>query len=158
VVHDFAYAPYVFDQEKPLSYLETPGAKEVGLELFSLSKLYNIPGWRIGFAVGNAQVVGYLNSLQDHTTVGMYGAIQEAVATLLLEEERSFIGKMNTTYQARRVAVICIFVLAGIEVDPSKGTIYPWMQTPRGLDAESFAHVLAEEAHVAVALGNGFGT
>lgn len=158
VVHDFAYAPYVFDQEKPLSYLETPGAKEVGLELFSLSKLYNIPGWRIGFAVGNAQVVGYLNSLQDHTTVGMYGAIQEAVATLLVEEDQSFIGKMKTTYQARRDAVIRIFDQAGIEVEPSKGTIYQWMQTPSGLDAENFAHVLAEEAHVAVAPGNGFGT
>ena len=158
VVHDFAYAPYVFDQEKPLSYLETPGAKEVGLELFSLSKLYNIPGWRIGFAVGNAQVVGYLNSLQDHTTVGMYGAIQEAVATLLVEEDQSFIGKMKTTYQARRDAVICIFDQAGIEVEPSKGTIYQWMQTPSGLDAATFAHVLAEEAHVAVAPGNGFGT
>lgn len=158
VVHDFAYAPYVFDQAKPLSFLQTPGAKEVGLELFSLSKLYNIPGWRIGFAVGNAQVVGYLNSLQDHTTVGMYGAIQEAVATLLVEEDQSFIGKMKNTYQARRDAVICIFDQAGIEVEPSKGTIYQWMQTPSGLDAETFAHVLAEEAHVAVAPGNGFGT
>src|SRR5699024_3089749 len=120
VVHDFAYAPYVFDQDKPLSFLQTPEAKEVGIELFSLSKLYNIPGWRIGFAVGNAQVVGYLNSLQDHTTVGMYGAIQEAVATLLVEEDQSFIGKMKTTYQARRDAVICIFDQAGIEVEPSK--------------------------------------
>ncbi|MFW5412920.1 aminotransferase class I/II-fold pyridoxal phosphate-dependent enzyme [Aerococcus urinaeequi] len=158
VVHDFAYAPYVFDQAKPLSFLQTPEAKEVGIELFSLSKLYNIPGWRVGFAVGNAQVVGYLNSLQDHTTVGMYGAIQEAVATLLVEEDQSFIGKMKTTYQARRDAVICIFDQAGIEVEPSKGTIYQWMQTPSGLDAETFAHVLAEEAHVAVAPGNGFGT
>ena len=158
VVHDFAYAPYVFDQEKPLSYLETPGAKEVGLELFSLSKLYNIPGWRIGFAVGNAQVVGYLNSLQDHTTVGMYGAMQEAVATLLVEEDQSFIGKMKTTYQARRDAVICIFDQAGIEVEPSKGTIYQWMKTPRGLDAETFVQILAEEVHVAVAPGNGFGS
>ena len=158
VVHDFAYAPYVFDQEKPLSYLETPGAKEVGLELFSLSKLYNIPGWRIGFAVGNAQVVGYLNSLQDHTTVGMYGAIQEAVATLLVEEDQSFIGKMKTTYQARRDAVICIFDQAGIEVEPSKGTIYQWMKTPSGVDAETFVQILAEEVHVAVAPGNGFGT
>src|SRR5699024_3089973 len=109
VVHDFAYAPYVFDQEKPLSYLETPGAKEVGLELFSLSKLYNIPGWRIGFAVGNAQVVGYLNSLQDHTTVGMYGAMQEAVATLMVEENQDFIDEMKATYQARRDAIIRIF-------------------------------------------------
>lgn len=158
VVHDFAYAPYVFDQEKPLSYLETPGAKEVGLELFSLSKLYNIPGWRIGFAVGNAQVVGYLNSLQDHTTVGMYGAIQEAVATLLVEEDQSFIGKMKTTYQARRDAVICIFDQAGIEVEPSKGTIYQWMKTPSGVDAETFVQILAEEVHVAVAPGNGFGS
>lgn len=158
VVHDFAYGPYVFDQEKPLSYLETPGAKEVGLELFSLSKIYNIPGWRIGFAVGNAQVVGYLNSLQDHTTVGMYGAIQEAVATLLVEENQDFIDEMKATYQARRDAVIREFDQAGIQVTPSKGTIYQWMQTPSGLDAETFAHVLAEDAHVAVAPGNGFGT
>ena len=158
VVHDFAYAPYVFDQEKPLSYLETPGAKEVGLELFSLSKLYNIPGWRIGFAVGNAQVVGYLNSLQDHTTVGMYGAMQEAVATLMVEENQDFIDEMKATYQARRDAVIRIFDQVGIEVVPSKGTIYQWMKTPRGLDAETFVQILAEEVHVAVAPGNGFGS
>ena len=158
VVHDFAYAPYVFDQEKPLSYLETPGAKEVGLELFSLSKLYNIPGWRIGFAVGNAQVVGYLNSLQDHTTVGMYGAMQEAVATLMVEENQDFIDEMKATYQARRDAVIRIFDQVGIEVLPSKGTIYQWMKTPSGVDAETFVQILAEEVHVAVAPGNGFGS
>ncbi|MGH2076247.1 aminotransferase class I/II-fold pyridoxal phosphate-dependent enzyme [Aerococcus urinaeequi] len=158
VVHDFAYAPYVFDQAPPLSYLETPGAKEVGLELFSLSKIYNIPGWRIGFAVGNAQVVGYLNSLQDHTTVGMYGAMQEAVATLMVEENQDFIDEMKATYQARRDAVIRIFNQVGIEVVPSKGTIYQWMKTPSGLDAETFVQILAEEVHVAVAPGNGFGS
>ena len=158
VVHDFAYGPYVFDHEKPISYLETPCAKEVGLELFSLSKLYNIPGWRIGFAVGNAQVVGYLNSLQDHTTVGMYGAMQEAVATLMVEENQDFIDEMKATYQARRDAVIRIFNQVGIEVVPSKGTIYQWMKTPSGLDAETFVQILAEEVHVAVAPGNGFGS
>lgn len=158
VVHDFAYGPYVFDHEKPISYLETPCAKEVGLELFSLSKIYNIPGWRIGFAVGNAQVVGYLNSLQDHTTVGMYGAMQEAVATLMVEENQDFIDEMKATYQARRDAVIRIFDQVGIEVVPSKGTIYQWMKTPSGLDAETFVQVLAEEVHVAVAPGNGFGS
>ncbi|MFW3331658.1 aminotransferase class I/II-fold pyridoxal phosphate-dependent enzyme [Aerococcus viridans] len=158
VVHDFAYGPYVFDHEKPISYLETPCAKEVGLELFSLSKIYNIPGWRIGFAVGNAQVVGYLNSLQDHTTVGMYGAMQEAVATLMVEENQDFIDEMKATYQARRDAVIRIFDQVGIEVVPSKGTIYQWMKTPRGLDAETFVQILAEEVHVAVAPGNGFGS
>ncbi|MFV8807359.1 aminotransferase class I/II-fold pyridoxal phosphate-dependent enzyme [Aerococcus urinaeequi] len=158
VVHDFAYGPYVFDHEKPISYLETPCAKEVGLELFSLSKIYNIPGWRIGFAVGNAQVVGYLNSLQDHTTVGMYGAMQEAVATLMVEENQDFIDEMKATYQARRDAVIRIFNQVGIEVVPSKGTIYQWMKTPSGLDAETFVQILAEEVHVAVAPGNGFGS
>jgi aminotransferase len=158
VVHDFAYAPYVFDRAKPLSFLKTPGAKEVGLELLSLSKLYNIPGWRVGFAVGNPQVVGYLNSLQDHTTVGMYGGIQEAVATLLADEDQSFIGKMNATYQARRDAVIQVFDQAGIKVTPSKGTIYQWMQTPKGVDAETFARAIAEDGHVGVAPGNGFGT
>lgn len=158
VVHDFAYGPYVFDHEKPISYLETPCAKEVGLELFSLSKIYNIPGWRIGFAVGNAQVVGYLNSLQDHTTVGMYGAMQETVATLMVEENQDFIDEMKATYQARRDAVIRIFDQVGIEVVPSKGTIYQWMKTPSGLDAETFVQVLAEEVHVAVAPGNGFGS
>lgn len=158
VVHDFAYGPYVFDHEKPISYLETPCAKEVGLELFSLSKIYNIPGWRIGFAVGNAQVVGYLNSLQDHTTVGMYGAMQEAVATLMVEENQDFIDEMKATYQARRDAVIRIFDQVGIEVLPSKGTIYQWMKTPSGVDAETFVQILAEEVHVAVAPGNGFGS
>ncbi|MBR2130649.1 aminotransferase class I/II-fold pyridoxal phosphate-dependent enzyme [Aerococcus sp.] len=158
VVHDFAYAPYVFDQAPPLSYLETPGAKAVGLELFSLSKFYNIPGWRVGFAVGNPQVVGYLNSLQDHTTVGMYGAIQEAVAALLADEDQDFTSKMKATYQARRDAVIREFDQAGIQVTPSKGTIYQWMQTPKGVDAETFARAIAEDVHVGVAPGNGFGT
>lgn len=158
VVHDFAYAPYVFDQSAPLSFLKTPGAKAVGLELFSLSKLYNIPGWRVGFAVGNPQVIEYLNTMQDHTTVGMYGAIQEAIATLLVEEDQDFIGKMKTTYQARRDMIIEEFQKAGIEVLPTRGTIYQWMQTPKGIDSETFADVLAEEGHVGVAPGNGFGT
>ncbi|OYQ67642.1 aminotransferase class I/II-fold pyridoxal phosphate-dependent enzyme [Aerococcus sp. 1KP-2016] len=158
VVHDNAYAPFVFDDEKPLSFLQTPGAKEVGLELFSLSKLYNIPGWRVGFAVGNPQVIEYLNTLQDHTTVGMYGAIQEAIAVLLNADDQTFIAEMKAVYQSRRDAVIEEFTKAGIEVKPSKGTIYQWLQTPDGVSAQTFFEAIANEAHVGVAPGHGFGS
>lgn len=88
----------------------------------------------------------------------MYGAIQEAVAALLADEDQDFTSKMKATYQARRDAVIREFDQAGIQVTPSKGTIYQWMQTPKGVDAETFVQILAEEVHVAVAPGNGFGT
>lgn len=158
MVHDFAYGPYVFDGASPLSFLETPGAKDVGLELFSLSKLYNIPGWRVGFAVGNPQVIEYLNTMQDHTTVGMYGAIQEAIATLLTKADQDFIGKMAATYQARRDVVVDELRQAGIEVTPSKGTIYQWLQTPEGVSAETFFQALADHEHVGIAPGSGFGT
>lgn len=157
VVHDFAYAPYVFDDEAPLSFLQTPGSKEVGLELFSLSKLYNIPGWRVGFAVGNPQVIEYLNTIQDHTTVGMYGAVQEAVATLLKAEDQSFIEKMRRLYQARRDAVVEEFDRAGIQITPSKGTIYQWVPTPENVSSQAFYEAIKDQGHVGVAPGHGFG-
>ncbi len=156
VVHDFAYGPFVYDDEKPLSFLQTPHAKEVGVELFSLSKVYNISGWRVGFAVGNASVIEYLNTLQDHTTVGMYGAIQEATAKLL-NSEQSFTEHLRQVYERRRDAFIEEIEKENLSVNRPQSTIYFWLQAPAGMSSREFFERLYKEANVIVAPGDGFG-
>lgn len=87
VVHDFAYGAIGFDGNKPLSFLQTPGAKEIGIEIYTLSKTYNMAGWRVGFAVGNKSVIEAINLLQDHLYVSLFPAIQEAAAAALLDSQ-----------------------------------------------------------------------
>lgn len=156
VVHDLAYGPYVFDDQKPLSFLQTKNAKNTGVELFSLSKIYNISGWRVGFAVGNPSVIEYLNILQDHMTVGMYGAIQEATAELLNSEQK-FTEEMRQVYERRRDVFLEEFEKENIAIDSSKGTIFIWLQAPNGLSSQEFFERLHKEANVIVAPGDGFG-
>lgn len=156
VVHDFAYGAMGFDGKKPQSFLQSKGAKDVGIEVYTLSKTYNMAGWRVGFAVGNHSVVEGLNLIQDHLYVSIFGAIQKAAEEALLGDQ-SAVVKLVKTYEHCRNVFVSKLQEIGWRVEPSKGTFFAWLPVPEGFTSESFADLLLEEAHVAVAPGNGFG-
>jgi aminotransferase len=156
VVHDFAYGAIGFDGQKPVSFLQVPGAKEVGIEVYTMSKTYNMAGWRIAFAVGNPSVIESINLLQDHLYVSLFGAIQEAAATALLGPQNC-VEELVAAYERRRNRFIGRLNELGVEVTAPKGSFFCWLPTPKGLGSQAFADRLLEEAHVAVAPGIGFG-
>jgi aminotransferase len=147
VVHDFAYGDLVFDGREPKSFLATPGAKDVGVEMFSMSKSYGMAGWRVGFVVGNAEVVERINLLNDHCRVGIFRPIQEACIAALTGPQDS-VAERRDTYQRRRDRVL--EVLGPI---PCEGTFYVWFKLPPHLTAER----LLTEYRLVVAPGEGFG-
>jgi L-glutamine---4-(methylsulfanyl)-2-oxobutanoate aminotransferase len=147
VVHDFAYGDLVFDGREPRSFLATPGAKDVGVEMFSMSKSYGMAGWRVGFVVGNAEIVERINLLNDHCRVGIFRPIQEACIAALTGPQDS-VAERRDTYQARRDRAR--EVLGPLTCE---GTFYIWLKLPDGVTAES----LLTEQRVAVAPGEGFG-
>ena len=147
VVHDFAYGDLVFDGREPKSFLATPGAKDVGVEMFSMSKSYGMAGWRVGFVVGNAEIVERINLLNDHCRVGIFRPIQEACIAALTGPQDS-VAERRDTYQRRRDRVR--EVLGPLTCE---GTFYIWLELPSGLTADQ----LLTEHRVAVSPGEGFG-
>jgi L-glutamine---4-(methylsulfanyl)-2-oxobutanoate aminotransferase len=147
VLHDFAYADLVFDGLRPESFLAEPGAKEVGAELFSMSKTYGMAGWRLGFVVGNAELVERVNLLADHVRAGVFRPIQEAAVAALTGPQES-VEERRAIYERRRDQVV-----AAIPDTRSDSTFYVWWRLPDGLTPE---RILAE-TRVAVAPGEGFG-
>jgi aminotransferase len=146
VVHDFAYGDIVFDGRVPQSFLAEPGAKEVGVEMFSMSKTYGMAGWRLGFVVGNAEIVARLDLLADHARVGIFSPVQQAGIAALTGPQDSVAERVDT-YRRRRDRVR--------EVLPSvtaEGSFYLWWELPDGLTPERLL-----EHRVAVAPGEGFG-
>jgi aminotransferase len=156
VLHDFAYGGIGFDGKKPISYLQSPGAKENGVEMYTLSKTYNMAGWRVGFALGNPSVIKTINTLQDHFYVSLFGAVQEAAATALLGPQEC-VDDLVKTYQSRRDAFINRLKEIGWKVEAPKGSFFAWLPVPKGYTSESFADLLLEQAHIVVAPGIGFG-
>ncbi|WP_373419535.1 pyridoxal phosphate-dependent aminotransferase [Bacillus sp. EAC] len=156
VCHDFAYGAFGFDGQKPLSYLQTPGAKDYGIEIYTLSKTYNMAGWRIGFAVGNKEVISAINLLQDHLYVSIFPAIQEAAAVALTESQES-VKELLSLYEERRNVLISGCHEIGWEVKAPAGSFFAWLKVPVGFTSQEFADLLLEKAHIAVAPGNGFG-
>jgi L-glutamine---4-(methylsulfanyl)-2-oxobutanoate aminotransferase len=157
VVHDFAYGAIGFDGQKPLSFLQTPGSKEIGIEIYTLSKTYNMAGWRVGFAVGNRSVIAALELLQDHLYVSIFGAIQEAAAESLNASQQC-VEELNDLYESRRNVLINGLKSIGWNVTSPKGSFFAWLKVPNGYTSEEFADFLLEKAHIAVAPGIGFGT
>jgi L-glutamine---4-(methylsulfanyl)-2-oxobutanoate aminotransferase len=147
VVHDFAYGDLVFDGREPRSFLATPGAKEVGVEMFSMSKSYGMAGWRVGFVVGNAEIVERMNLLNDHCRVGIFRPVQEACIAALTGPQDS-VAERRDTYERRRDRVR--EVLGPVTCE---GTFYVWLKLPDGVTAES----ILTEQRVALAPGEGFG-
>lgn len=157
VAHDFAYGTIGFDGERPLSFLQTPGAKEIGVEFFTLSKSHNMAGWRIGFAVGNASVIEGLNLIQDHIGCGYYGGIQKAAAKALTGDQSS-VRALTAEYEKRRDLFSAELESVGLEINRPKGSFYIWMKVPDGFSSEEFMNYLVDEARVIVAPGDGFGS
>jgi L-glutamine---4-(methylsulfanyl)-2-oxobutanoate aminotransferase len=156
VCHDFAYGAIGFEGKKPFSFLEAEGAKEVGIEIYTLSKTYNMAGWRVGFAVGNEQVIESINLLQDHFYVSLFGAVQHAAAAAL-NESQECVDELVATYEKRRNAFIGRLRENGWNVEAPKGSFFCWLPVPEGYTSETFADHLLEKAHVVVAPGIGFG-
>jgi aminotransferase len=157
VVHDFAYGAIGFDGKKPVSFLETEGAKDVGIEIYTLSKSFNMAGWRIGFALGNERVIESINLIQDHFYCSLFGGIQEAAATALLESQQCVIDLVQT-YETRKNLLVGSLQEIGWRVKAPKGSFFSWFPVPAGFTSESFADYLIDKAHVVVAPGNGFGS
>jgi aminotransferase len=148
IVHDFAYGDLVFDGREPQSFLATPGAKDVGVEMWSMSKTYGMAGWRIGFVVGNAEIVERINLLNDHNRVGIFEPMQRAAIAALEGPQDSVLERVDS-YRRRRDRI----AEALPEPIVCDGTFFVWLRLPEGLTAQR----LLEEHRVAVAPGEGFG-
>jgi L-glutamine---4-(methylsulfanyl)-2-oxobutanoate aminotransferase len=152
VVHDFAYGDLVFDGRRPESFLATAHAKEHGVEMFSMSKSYGMAGWRLGFVVGNAEIVERIEALQDHARAGIFVAIQEAGIAALTGPQDS-VDERRDTYQRRRDRVLQALAGTAIRKPVCEGTFYLWVELPADMTLER----LLEDHRVAVAPGEGFG-
>ncbi|MBP1973359.1 pyridoxal phosphate-dependent aminotransferase [Cohnella thailandensis] len=156
VASDFAYGAIGFEGKRPVSFLETPGAKDVGIEFYTLSKSYNMAGWRVGFALGNKQIVEMLNLIQDHYYCSLFGGIQEAAAEALSGPQDS-VAELVRTYESRRDALYEGFSSIGWQAPKPAGSFFCWLPVPAGYSSAGFADKLLEEADIVVAPGNGFG-
>ncbi len=157
VIHDFAYGAIGFDGVKPLSFLQVPGAKDVGVEIYTMSKSYNMAGWRIAFAVGNRSVIEALEKIQDHYFCSIFGAEQEAAATALLESQQC-VEDLRKTYESRRDLLVEGLKDLQYDVQPSHGSFFVWLKVPASYSSESFADDLLEKVGLFVAPGIGFGS
>ncbi|WP_409294592.1 pyridoxal phosphate-dependent aminotransferase [Peribacillus sp. SCS-26] len=157
IVHDFAYGAIGFDGKKPLSFMQCDGSKDVGIEIYTLSKTYNMAGWRVGFAVGNRSVIEAVELLQDHLYVSLFPAVQEAAAEALLSSQQC-VDELLGMYESRMKVFVGGLQKLGWDVSAPAGSFFAWLKVPEGYTSEQFANLLLEEAHVAVAPGIGFGT
>ncbi len=156
VVHDNAYSEITFDGYRAPSFLETPGAKDVGIEVFSLSKTYNMTGWRSGAVIGNADLVAAYWQLKTNIDSGMFEAIQEASVAALASDQSS-VAHMCEIYRRRRDVLVDALRAIGIEVNSPKGTIYLWARAPRGQTSAEFCERVLEEAAVVISPGSAYG-
>jgi len=159
VVQDLAYADLCFDGYEAPSILQVEGAKEVAVEFFSMSKSYNMPGWRVGFCCGNETLVGALARIKSYLDYGMFTPIQVA-AISALEGDQSCVGEINALYKSRRDVLCKGLNAAGWPVEPPKATMFVWAQIPayyREMGSLEFAKKLLTQANVAVSPGVGFG-
>ena len=159
LIHDLAYADIAFDGYKPPSVLEVPGAKDVAVEFFTLSKSYNMPGWRVGFMVGNPVLVSALARLKSYFDYGTFTPIQVA-SIAALEGPQECVAEICETYRRRRDVLVEGLNKAGWQVTSPKATMFVWAQIPeafKGLGSLEFSKLLLTEAKVAVSPGIGFG-
>lgn len=157
VASDFAYGAIGFDDKRPVSFLQTPGAKEVGVEFYTLSKTYNMAGWRVAFALGNKEIIRNINLMQDHMYVSLFGAIQEAAAEALTGPQ-DCVHSLCETYEKRRNALFAALEQIGWQAKLPAGSFFAWLPVPEPYSSETFADLLLQKANVVVAPGIGFGT
>lgn len=156
IVHDNAYSEMTFDGYRAPSFLKFDGAIDVGIELHSLSKTYNMTGWRIGFAVGNAEILDGLGRVKTNVDSGAFGAVQEA-GIEAMQGPQQCISDMNKIYTQRRDALMVGLKELGIDVQPPKATFYIWAPVPEGHDSMGLSKILLEEAGIVATPGVGFG-
>ncbi len=159
VVHDFAYADLVFDGYEPPSFLQVPGAKDIGVEFFSLSKSYSMPGWRVGFCVGNPELVGALRRIKSYLDYGIFQPIQIA-SIIALNGPYDCVQEIVDIYKERRDVLVDGLNRVGWSMDKPKGTMFVWGKIPdkfADMGSVEFSKMLINEAKVAVAPGIGFG-
>ena len=159
VIHDFAYADFTFDGYRAPSFLEVPGAKEVGVELFSTSKSYNMPGWRLGFVCGNHQMIHALARIKSYLDYGVFQPIQIA-GIIALEGDQSVVADIVEVHRRRRDVLVDGLNKQGWSVPKPQGTMFVWAPIPdpfRAMGSLEFAKLLIQDAKVAVSPGIGFG-
>ena len=156
VVHDSAYSEIAFDGYRPPSFLEEPGAREIGVEIFSLSKGWNMTGWRVAWIAGNAEIVERYRQLKTNLDSGMFDALQLA-AVAALTEARDFPREMSEIYGRRRDLMVDALVAIGLRASPPKATPYIWVRVPDDYTSASFTELVLEEAGVVVSPGPSFG-
>jgi alanine-synthesizing transaminase len=159
VVHDFAYSDLVFDGYQAPSLLQVPGAKDVGVEFFTLSKSYNMPGWRVGFAVGNRRIIAALTRIKSYLDYGMFQPIQIA-SIIALNGPQECVQDIVGTYRSRRDVLCDGLSRVGWKVDKPRGTMFVWARIPdqhRAMGSLEFSKFLLDKARVAVSPGIGFG-
>jgi alanine-synthesizing transaminase len=157
LVHDFAYADLAFDGYRPPSVFECEGAREVAVELYSLTKGFSLAGWRVAFVLGRADVVGSLARLKSYLDYGSFQPLQIA-ATVALREAREHPAAAAGVYEGRRNALCDGLTRVGWPVERPRATMFVWAAIPTDEPAQAFALRLLREAHVAVSPGSGFGT
>ncbi|MBU1002148.1 MAG: aminotransferase class I/II-fold pyridoxal phosphate-dependent enzyme [Proteobacteria bacterium] len=160
VIHDLAYADLVFDGYKAPSFLQAKGAKDVGVEFFSMSKSYSMAGWRVGYCCGNRDMVQALTRIKSYLDYGIFQPIQIA-SIIALNEDQSCVKEIVDTYQHRRDVLCEGLNRVGWEIVPPKATMFVWAKIPepfRKLGSVEFSKLLLREGHVAVAPGLGFGS
>jgi LL-diaminopimelate aminotransferase len=158
VVHDNAYSETTYDGYRAPSFLQTPGAKEVGIEVFSLSKGYNMTGWRCAAILGNAEVIEHYWRLKTNIDSGLFEAVQLAGIAALSPDTDAEVASMNELYRIRRDLVCDALAKAGVHVNPPKGTIYVWAPIPEGFDSSvAYCEHVLERAAVVVSPGSAYG-
>jgi LL-diaminopimelate aminotransferase len=157
VCHDAAYTEMGFDGYRPPSFLEVEGAREVGIEFHSLSKTFNMTGWRIGMAVGNPELVGGLAQAKSNLDSGVFQAVQEA-AILALNLGDQIVEPSRKVFQERRDILVDGLRAVGLECEKPRATFYVWVSVPKGYSSADFTTKLLDEAGVVITPGNGFGT
>ncbi|HZR47697.1 MAG TPA: LL-diaminopimelate aminotransferase [Candidatus Manganitrophaceae bacterium] len=156
VAHDAAYSEVFYDGKRPVSFMEVDGAKEVGIEFHSLSKTYNMTGWRIGFAVGNKEVLAALGKVKSNLDSGVFQAVQQAgIAALGLDD--SVLNVIRNIYQERRDVLIPGLQKLGFKVTPPAASFYVWIPTPAGVPSSDFTALLLSKAAIVTTPGKGFG-
>ena len=156
ICHDNPYCDVAFDGYRPLSIFQAPGARDVAIEFNSFSKIYNMTGWRIGMAVGNAELVDALMRVKSNIDSGIPQAIQE-MAIEAVDGPQDVIADHNAIYQRRRDRIVETLRAIGLEVDPPRASLYVWAKLPEGVTSGDFAARLIEECGVVVTPGRGYG-
>lgn len=156
VCHDGPYSEVAYDGYRPSSFLQTPGAKDVGIEFHSCSKTYNMTGWRIGMAVGNAAMINALMRFKSNVDSGIFQAVQQA-AIEALSGPQAAVTEHNAVYQRRRDALVEALRGLGLKMDPPRASLYLWVRVPEGYTSVGFAGMLLDEVAIAVTPGIGYG-